>query len=241
MTATVFEDENLRLVEEIAGHLSAEGMSPEIVNEYEASGLYKLKVSLLEEFRAFEIIDKFLNDNFQTKTHALVCAKNEQADLIWKILQHGIRLRAESGSDQWQDGYPNPEVVADDIAKNQAFLLLENGVAVAYAALVPAPDPNYEYIFGEWLSDGNYIAVHRLAVAEGQQGRGLAGIFLNMAEGYALENQFKSIRLDTNFDNLAMLKTAEKLGYKFCGKVMQRSGERLAFEKLLLADSDFLG
>ena len=38
-------------------------------------------------------------------------------DRIWEILQDAIRKRKEEGSLQWQDGYPNPEVIADDLKK----------------------------------------------------------------------------------------------------------------------------
>jgi len=33
----------------------------------------------------------------------------EDADDIWEILRRAIARRKEDGSNQWQDGYPNPE------------------------------------------------------------------------------------------------------------------------------------
>ncbi|MCW0493328.1 GNAT family N-acetyltransferase, partial [Riemerella anatipestifer] len=38
-------------------------------------------------------------------------ARIEDIDIIWEMLQQGIRRRKEDGSNQWQDGYPNRRVV----------------------------------------------------------------------------------------------------------------------------------
>jgi hypothetical protein len=37
-----------------------------------------------------------------------------------------------------------------------------------------------------------------------------------------MENQVFSIKVDTNFDNLAMLHILEKLDYQYCGEVYFR-------------------
>ena len=40
-------------------------------------------------------------------------------------------------------------------------------------------------------------------------------------------------KVDTNFDNAAMLHILKKLVYTYCGEVYLAGGERKAFEKLL--------
>ncbi|MFJ1442200.1 hypothetical protein ACILFQ_09880 [Capnocytophaga canimorsus] len=45
-----------------------------------------------------------------------------------------------------------------------------------------------------------------------------------------------SIKIDTNFDNYAMLKVLEKAKYTYCGTVYFRGTPRMAFEKLLMTD-----
>lgn len=37
-------------------------------------------------------------------------------DRIWEILQQAIEKRKEEGSEQWQNGYPNLDVVQNDIS-----------------------------------------------------------------------------------------------------------------------------
>jgi len=41
---------------------------------------------------------------------------------IWEILQQAILRRKAEGSSQWQDGYPNPEVIKKDIEKGSGYV-----------------------------------------------------------------------------------------------------------------------
>lgn len=52
-----------------------------------------------------------------------------------------------------------------------------------------------------------------------------------MLEDFAKSHQVYSIKVDTNFDNLAMLAILEKLGYTYCGEVIFRENFRKAYEK----------
>ena len=63
--------------------------------------------------------------------------------IIWDILQQAIQQRKQDGSDQWQQGYPNEETVHDDITNGYAYVLLENNVIVAYAAIIFDIEPAY--------------------------------------------------------------------------------------------------
>ena len=53
-------------------------------------------------------------------------AQEEDADRIWEILQEAIQKRKEEGSNQWQDGYPNPKVIASDLNKQEGFVMILN-------------------------------------------------------------------------------------------------------------------
>ena len=54
----------------------------------------------------------------------------------------------------------------------------------------------------------------------------------NLAEINALK--IFSIRVDTNYDNIPMLKLLAALEYQYCGEVYFRGSARKAFEKVLL-------
>ncbi|ACU07774.1 GCN5-related N-acetyltransferase [Flavobacteriaceae bacterium 3519-10] len=152
---------------------------------------------------------------------------------ILTILQQAIERRRLDGSQQWQDGYPNPETVTSDIAKGWGYVIeIENSVA-AYVSIIYEPEPAYEAIDGSWLSTGEYVVMHRVAVADEFTGRGLATEIFREAENIAKRSGVSSIKVDTNFDNVALLHILKKLGYKYCGEVYFRGSARKAFEKLL--------
>ncbi len=107
------------------------------------------------------------------------------------------------------------------------------GNVVAYGAVVFDGEPAYDAIEGAWLTDGDYVVLHRMAVADGEKGRGVATEFMRCVEAMACGRGTDSMRVDTNFDNRYMLRMLGRLGFVYCGKVRYRSGERLAFEKTL--------
>ena len=152
---------------------------------------------------------------------------------IWVILQQAIARRKADGSNQWQDGYPNPEVILSDITKNAGYVLLEDEDIVGYVALLINDEPEYANIEGQWLTNTDFVVFHRVAIAENQLGKGLAKKLLHYIEEFALANEIYSIKADTNFDNLAMIAVFEKLGYAYCGQVYFRGSARRAYEKVL--------
>ncbi|MEL1241839.1 GNAT family N-acetyltransferase [Flavobacterium flavipallidum] len=152
---------------------------------------------------------------------------------IWDILQKAIQRRKEDGSNQWQDGYPNPEVIQKDIEKETGFVLTIENQIIGYTAVLINDEPEYAKIIGKWLTNEDFVVFHRVAIAEEHLGKGLSKVILNYIEDFALSKQIYSIKADTNFDNFAMLSIFEKLGYQHCGEVYFRGGERLAFEKVL--------
>lgn len=156
-----------------------------------------------------------------------------EAPQVWEILQDAIAQRKKEGSQQWQDGYPNWQTVLHDIEKEQSYVVEEQGKIVACAAIIFGVEPTYEHIDGKWLSEDAYVVVHRVATAESYKGKGLATQLFHKIEALALAHNTYSIKVDTNFDNLPMLKILEKAGYTYCGEISVRGLPRKAFEKLL--------
>jgi GNAT superfamily N-acetyltransferase len=162
--------------------------------------------------------------------------KAAQADKapIWKILQQAILRRKNDGSNQWQDGYPNEDVVQRDIERGIGYVLTNNDAVIGYAAIILSDEPAYEKIVGTWLTKGDFYVVHRIAISDDFIGQGLGRKILEFIEELAKKNHVPSIKVDTNFDNAAMLRTFEKLGYTYCGEVTFRDSPRKAFEKVIL-------
>lgn len=152
---------------------------------------------------------------------------------IWQMLQDAIAQRRKEGSRQWQDGYPNVETVRADTAQGYGHVLEFEGSAIAYAAILFEIEPAYEAIEGKWLSTGPYAVVHRVATAEAMKGKGVATALFQKIEALVKSRGVPSLKVDTNFDNLPMLKIMDRLGYTYCGEVYFRGAARKAFEKML--------
>ncbi|NCP85197.1 MAG: GNAT family N-acetyltransferase [Bacteroidetes bacterium] len=152
---------------------------------------------------------------------------------IWEILQQAIARRKADGNNQWQDGYPNPDVIKRDIDREIGFVLTADDLIIGYSAVLQNDEPAYAELEGNWLTNGEFVVVHRVAIADSHIGKGLSKKILRFVEEFAIQNNIFSIKIDTNFDNVPMLKIVDQLGYKYCGEVYFRGSARRAFEKVL--------
>lgn len=153
-----------------------------------------------------------------------------EVDAIMQLIEEAKKCLAEAGSTQWQNGYPNEEVIIDDIISGQAYVALDEGDLLAYAAVTKSPEEAYEAIYdGNWEGkEAEYLVFHRIAVASDVQGQGVAQTFLEgLIEGF----DYVDFRSDTHAKNKTMQHIFEKLGFKQVGRV-QVDGERLAYQKL---------
>jgi RimJ/RimL family protein N-acetyltransferase len=152
---------------------------------------------------------------------------------IWEILQKAILRRKADGSNQWQDGYPNPEIIQQDIEKGIGYVLTENQTIIGYTAVLINDEPEYANLQGEWITNNDFVVFHRVAIAETHLGKNLSKKIIDFIEKFALNHNIYSIKADTNHDNFAMMKIFEKSGFVFCGIVHFRGSPRRAYEKVL--------
>ena len=153
-----------------------------------------------------------------------------EVDTIMQVIEGAKKCLAEAGSTQWQNGYPDADTIIEDIISGQAYVALEEGELLAYAAVTKSPEKAYEAIYdGNWEGrESEYLVFHRIAVASDVQGQGVAQTFLEgLIEGF----DYLDFRSDTHAKNKAMQHIFEKLGFKQVGKVPV-DGERLAYQKL---------
>lgn len=174
----------------------------------------------------------------------LACRKAELRDArrIWEILHGEVMVMHREGRTQWQNGYPNPQVVAQDIEWQVGRVLLQEGHIVGYCALILTGETCYDNIVnGHWIthsdsSNCHYAVVHRLGIDLQLTRQGLASAFLTLLLEESRQKGCESMRIDTNHDNVQMLHILPKLGFSRCGKVMLPDGSRIAYE-LLLTDN----
>jgi RimJ/RimL family protein N-acetyltransferase len=160
-------------------------------------------------------------------------ATTSQIPAIWEILQQAIEQRRLDGSQQWQDGYPNPDTIQNDINNGNGYVLVDNGEIIAYAAIIFEIEPAYNELVGEWLTNDDYVVIHRVATSNAVKGKGVATNLFKLIEDLSIEQGVFSIKVDTNCDNIPMLRIMDKLGYTYCGEVFFRGSARRAYEKVL--------
>ncbi len=162
-----------------------------------------------------------------------VAASSADLRPIGDIVRSAQRSLAELGIDQWQDGYPSEEIIADDIAAGEGYVILaDDGSVAAYGAVKVGREADYDDIRGgAWRYDGEYVVVHRLCVAEPHRRSGLASMFFACAAQIARRSGRDIIRVDTHQGNVRMLSLLDKEGFGRCGTIRCRSGVRTAFDR----------
>ena len=129
-------------------------------------------------------------------------AQNSDVDKIVQILNDAISFLKESGSSQWQSGYPNRATVEDDIKNGCAWVLTVDNEVAGYAAVVIGRDSNYAKIDGEWNNDvDSYATIHRIAISSKFRGMHLTQFFLSNIISLTYAQEIHNFRIDTGEKN----------------------------------------
>ena len=159
---------------------------------------------------------------------------------VMEIVRQAQRYLRESGTDQWQDGYPNEDVLRSDVERGRGWVFECEGRIAGYVCISMDVEASYVHIDGRWLTEGdNYAVVHRSMVGDDFRGSRLAAEMFSLAFDLAAGLGKQSVRVDTHRDNKAMNRLAQKLGFTFCGEVdvslmdPGRDPRRNAYEKLI--------
>ncbi len=160
-------------------------------------------------------------------------ATAEDREECWQVIEQAKAYMASLRRCQWDGLYPTMGHVEADIANGWAYVMESDSKIIAYGAVIFTSEPAYASIDGEWLSDQPYVVLHRLCVADGFKGMGVAQKYFHEVEALALTAGIHSFKVDTNYDNAEMLHILPKLGFRYCGEVSYPQGSRKCFEKLL--------
>ena len=159
------------------------------------------------------------------------------ADALLALFDEARKTIAALGINQWQNGYPNREVVDEDISKCRSYIVEHDGMTAGSFALIEDGEPTYDKIYnGEWLTGDTdcYIAIHRVAVAVCMRGKGTAAEIIEYAKEFAREKGRKSVRIDTHEGNVVMRRMLEKNGFTYCGEIYLENGDpRVAYELII--------
>lgn len=170
-----------------------------------------------------------------TKDYKFRQALLADVDAIMLIIKQAQSNLKALNIDQWQNNYPNPQVIKLDIINNNSYLIEIDNDIVATVAILFENEPTYNKIYkGSWLTSNDYATIHRIAVSNDYKGQNIATRLINHTKTLALTKGLKSLRVDTHKDNLIMQNFLMKNGFKYCGIIyLSDSSKRLAYELVI--------
>jgi len=137
---------------------------------------------------------------------------------ILALIARVVPLMQATGNQQWSAEYPNEQVFRQDLNHNHLWVAELDGRVAAVAALTHN-DQDPEYAQADWDAAEPALVAHRLAVDPAAQGHGLAAALLQHAETLATAQGLRTLRIDTNSENVATQRLFPKLGYRFAGEI----------------------
>ncbi len=151
---------------------------------------------------------------------------------INSMFQSALNHLREQGIDQWDEVYPDSDVLAQDIAEHSMYVVLREDAIISAVTLNEEQPPEYETV--GWRIQGGKIAViHRLCVNAEEQGKGYGKHTVLLAEQELRKQGFSRIRLDAFTLNSYSNRLYETLGYQKAGTVQFRKGAFYCYEKSL--------
>jgi len=145
-------------------------------------------------------------------------AKISEISHIMAITKKCAAFMIAKGIFQWNEHYPSKKAFLNDIEQEELYVLLQDDILIG--TIVISTHMDDEYIPIKWLTKNEKnIYIHRLSVHPDFQGKGYAQQLMDYAEGYARQNGFVSVRLDTFSKNKRNQKFYETRGYKKLGDI----------------------
>jgi Sortase and related acyltransferases len=157
---------------------------------------------------------------------------------IIEIIDSAKKTLRERGVDQWQSGYPDNEILKQDIEEDISYVLILNGEVVGAAALQQGYDQNYQNMTsGTWdsESDVTYSVIHRIAIEADHQGEHLSAALIQQLLTMSHYLGYQDVRIDTHPDNHVMQHIILSNGFEEKGTITmdEDHGVRKAYQILL--------
>jgi GNAT superfamily N-acetyltransferase len=152
---------------------------------------------------------------------------------VMRLITACTQTMREHGIYQWDEIYPNEEIITKDVDSRSLYVLEQGGVYIAAVSLNQEQDEAYQQM--HWLGGEPVLVVHRLCVDPAYQGNGMGSRLMDFAEAHAKQHAYVSIRLDAYTGNPRAVRLYERRGYRKAGQVYfpRRTLAFFCFEKIL--------
>ena len=161
---------------------------------------------------------------------SFMLAQKEDLDKVLAMFTDAINEMNRNGIDQWDNIYPDRNILQDDIIKKQLYIGLSEGTVVSTYVINQECDE--QYINGKWkYSNSTYYVIHRLCVNPLFQNQRIGTLTMLHIENEIRKMGIDTIRLDAFTLNPYAVKMYEKLGYLKIGFAHWRKGIFYLMEK----------
>tara|TARA_B100001057_G_scaffold168011_1_gene168733 strand:- start:1267 stop:1770 length:504 start_codon:yes stop_codon:yes gene_type:complete len=161
-------------------------------------------------------------------------AKKYELDDIMQVYQSCVSGMIALGIDQWDESYPNREIIEQDLEIEDYYIGLIDNEIVAGIKIDSVQDPTYLTI--DWADKtNNFMVIHRLCSKTKVWSQGVGKKMMDFAECLAKKNNCVSIRLDTYINNPKAIAFYKSIGYKQLGHIHLKADKDIyyCFEKVL--------
>jgi ribosomal protein S18 acetylase RimI-like enzyme len=179
------------------------------------------------------IIKKDNVSYYQMKTIIRQAKKNE-LDAIMQVYASCVQGMISQGIDQWDDTYPNKEIIKKDIALKNYYVGIVEDKIVAGVSINNKQD--LAYLSNDWQDKtNNFMVIHRLCLAPHTWNKGLGKQMMAFAQELARKQGCTSIRLDTYINNPKAIAFYKRIGYSQRGHIKLKPNKDIyyCFEKIL--------
>lgn len=156
----------------------------------------------------------------------------QDSEKICMLFEKAISVMNANEIHQWDELYPNQEIIREDILNSQMYLgEIENQIACVF---VINQQYDEQYKKGDWkYKESSFMVIHRLCVNPQFQNQGIGTKTMQIIEDMLKNDGIKAIRLDAFSQNPYALRMYEKLGYLKIGEAKWRKGLFYLYEKLI--------
>ena len=145
----------------------------------------------------------------------------EEAEAVGTFYDETVKFMDDNGVNypKWRYKiFPTTNYAVDAARAGDLFVCMDGEKILA--AFVLCENPEGDYSKGNWsknLAAGEYLVLHAFAVAPDYQRRGIGKNIIGYCMSYAVEKNYRALRLDIMPGNLPAKKLYEACGFKFVG------------------------
>ncbi|MDB4127093.1 GNAT family N-acetyltransferase [Flavobacteriales bacterium] len=166
----------------------------------------------------------------------MIIRKAEISDLenIMVMYKSCVAGMVENGIDQWDETYPNDEIIIEDLNVGTYYVAQMNETIIGGINIDKNQDDTYLSLDWKDKSD-SFLVVHRLGVKEEFWNKKIGKDLMLFTEKLVIEKGLKSIRLDTYSGNPKAMEFYRRLGYTEIGTIDLKpdKDKYYCFEKII--------